>query len=61
VVISNWYRVRDANGFSHLIRAADMDAAKARQEELQREEPLTEREVAQLKRVLHANWVWYEE
>ncbi|HVC97716.1 MAG TPA: hypothetical protein VND64_28855 [Pirellulales bacterium] len=59
-LIPNWFHVKDANGFSRLIQAPDIDKAKAHQKELQQEEPLTEKEVERLKKVLRANWVFYD-
>jgi len=59
-VMPNWFHVKDANGFSRLIHAADIDHAKARQEELQNERPLTPAEIEKTKKMLRANWVFYE-
>jgi len=60
VVMPNWFHVKDSNGFSRLIHAADVDQAKARQEELQNEKPLTPAEIEKIKKQLRANWVFYE-
>ena len=56
----NWFHVKDANGFSRLVQAPNIEEAKARQEELQKEEPLTPAEIEKVKRSLKANWVFYD-
>jgi hypothetical protein len=56
----NWFHVKDANGFSRLIHAADVEQAKARQRALQKERPLTPAEIENAKKMLRANWVFYE-
>ncbi len=59
-LMPNWFHIKDANGFSRLIQAPNIEKAKAHQEELQQEEPLTEKEVERLKKMLRANWVYYD-
>jgi len=59
-LMPNWFHVKDANGFSRLIQAPDVEKAKAHQEELQKEEPLTDKEVERLRKSLRANWVFYD-
>jgi hypothetical protein len=59
-LVPYWFHVKDSNGFSRLIQAANIEEAKARQEELQKEEPLTPAEIEKVKKSLKANWVFYE-
>ena len=59
-LMPNWFHIKDANGFSRLIQAPDIKEAKARQEELQKEEPLTPSEIEKVKKSLRANWVFYD-
>jgi len=60
VVMPNWFHVRDANGFSRLIHAAGVEQATAIQEELQKERPLTPVQIERTKKLLRANWVFYD-
>jgi len=55
-----WFAVTDSNGFTRLIQAADVEAAKKRQAELQAEPKLTPQELATTKRMLKANWVLFD-
>jgi len=59
-LMPNWFHVKDANGFSRLVQAPNIEEAKAKQEELQKEEPLTPAEIEKVKRSLKANWVFYD-
>ena len=60
-LMPNWFHVKDSNGFSRLIQAPNIEEAKARQEELQKEEPLTPSEIEKVKKSLKANWVFYDD
>jgi len=60
VAMPNWFHVKDANGFSRLIHAATVEQAKARQRKLQEQSPLTPAEIENAKKLLRANWVFYE-
>ena len=60
-LVPNWFHIKDANGFSRLIQAENIDAAKTMQEELQKEEPWTPAEIEKAKRTLKANWVFYDD
>lgn len=55
-----WFHVRDSNGFSRLVQAADKEGAEARQKELLAEPPLTEAELVRVKGMLRANYVLYD-
>jgi hypothetical protein len=59
-LVPNWFHVKDANGFSRLVQAETIEIAKARQEKLMNEKPLSPAEIEQAKRLLKANWVLYE-
>jgi hypothetical protein len=59
-LMPNWFHVKDSNGFSRLIQAPNIEEAKADQEKLQKEEPLTPVEIEKVKKSLKANWVFYD-
>lgn len=59
-LVPYWFHVKDANGFSRLVQAKDVESAEQQQAELQKEPKLTPQEVAGIKRMLKANWVLFD-
>lgn len=55
-----WFHVKDANGFSRLVQAKSVEAAKEQQAALQQEPKLSPQEIAGIKKMLKANWVLFD-
>jgi hypothetical protein len=52
-----WFAVKDANGITRLVQEADAEQARAVQENLQKQTPMTPAELERSKHMLRANWV----
>jgi len=59
-LVPYWFHVKDSNGFSRLVQAKDVEAAKQQQAVLQQEPKLTPQELGQIKKMLRANWVLFD-
>jgi hypothetical protein len=55
-----WFHVKDANGYSDMISAANVEDARKRQADLLQEKPLTPEEIEKRKIKLRANWEFYD-
>ncbi len=53
----NWFAVEDSNGVINLVQQPGLEAAKAAQESLQKQTPLSDAELDRMKRTLRANYV----
>lgn len=60
VYMPYWFHVRDSNGFSRLVQAESKEAAEARHKDLLAEPPLTPEQLAAVKRMLKANFIFTE-
>jgi len=59
-LVPYWFHVKDANGFSRLVQAKTVEAAKEQQAALQQEPKLTPQDIARIKQMLKANWVLFD-
>ncbi|HEY1601955.1 MAG TPA: hypothetical protein VGG64_20300 [Pirellulales bacterium] len=52
-----WFAVKDANGITRMVQEANVEQAKAVQEKLQHQTPMTPVELERSRHMLRANWV----
>jgi hypothetical protein len=58
--IPYWFHILDPNGYSQVVSAANVEEARERQTELQRQKPLTPQQIERLKFTLRSNWEFYD-
>ncbi|MBX3411139.1 MAG: hypothetical protein KF708_00365 [Pirellulales bacterium] len=59
-LVPYWYHVKDSNGFSRLVQAKTVEDAEKQQAAMQQEPKLSPQEVTQIRKMLKANWVFFD-